>query len=189
MVGTVYGISGYARVGKDSFAEILAREIFERSGNRPEVFSFARSLKKIIDPFLIENFGISAFTQLDEKKKIIRPMLVGFGESARNISQNFWINKIAPDVKQRISSGLDVIITDVRYQNEAWWVKSFDKSKVIGLIRHGVFAPNKEESESIPQVFELADQIIQWPVISPSQESSVLDSEELRRVVKSTILD
>ena len=184
---TLYGISGYARVGKDSFAEILADELLRNTGKHPKRFSFARKLKELLDPFLMETLGISAFTTDDEKKKIIRPILVSVGEAARKINPNFWINKIAPEVKATLDSGLQAIVTDVRYDNEAEWVHSFADSKVIGLIRNGISAPNNEEAQSIPLVFEMADSIIKWPEISHSQEMSVIGCEELVSVVQSVI--
>ena len=186
-MATLYGISGYARVGKDSFAEILAHELYKRDGRSPKRYSFARALKEMLDPFSTEHLGISAFTTDDDKKKIIRPTLVGLGESARKITENFWVNKIAPKVQESLAQGFDCVVTDVRYQNEALWIKSFENSRIFGLIRHGVSAPNNEEAQSIPLVFELADEIIKWPEISHSEEMSVLSCEELRSVVRSVL--
>lgn len=175
----IYGVSGYARVGKDTFADILQ----DLNPNLSR-FSFAKKLKQLLQPLIWDTLGIDVFTSDDRQKKIIRPILVAYGEAARAIDENFWIKKILPEVEESLLRGKDVIITDVRYSNEASWVQSYSKHCLIGLMRHGVDAPNKEEMISVPKVFELCDKIIQWPDFSAQNGlSSVKELEELKAIV------
>ena len=70
----------------------------------------------MIEPFLKQNFGISAFTTVPKEKEIIRPILVGLGGTARAQSHRFWIERVKPKVNELLASGQKVCITDVRFQ-------------------------------------------------------------------------
>ena len=93
----IFGIAAFARSGKDTFAKILKNISKEKYGLDSEIISFANALKKALDPWLIEEFGISAFTQDEHEKKIIRPILVAWGEAKRQINPNYWISKVESD--------------------------------------------------------------------------------------------
>lgn len=153
------GIGGYARVGKDTvgksiltYAAVVLNKPYKR-------VAFADELKKEIDPFVKENFGFSVFSANDEQKKIIRPLLVGLGESRRIQNPEYWIYKAKLQVEINKNNGIGSIVTDVRYKNEAQWIKD-NGGIVIYIHRNGIFAPNPTEEESIPEVQNIADYIL-----------------------------
>lgn len=153
------GIGDYARVGKDTvgksiltYAAVVLNKPYKR-------VAFADELKKEIDPFVKENFGFSVFNANDEQKKIIRPLLVGLGESRRIQNPEYWIYKAKLQVEINKNNGIGSIVTDVRYKNEAQWIKD-NGGIVIYIHRNGIFAPNPTEEESIPEVQSIADYIL-----------------------------
>lgn len=153
------GIGGYARVGKDTvgksiltYAAVVLNKPYKR-------VAFADELKKEIDPFVKENFGFSVFNANDEQKKIIRPLLVGLGESRRIQNPEYWIYKAKLQVEINKNNGIGSIVTDVRYKNEAQWIKD-NGGIVIYIHRNGIFAPNPTEEESMPEVQNIADYIL-----------------------------
>lgn len=126
----VIGVGGFARSGKDTFVKI-ARKILSERGYRCIRLAFADALKEEIDPFLIKHYGISAWTEDAEEKKLIRPFLVAHGCGKRiQTNGKYWIEKIdyligAHHNSHIINSkeAVDVIfISDCRFPNEVDWV-------------------------------------------------------------------
>ena len=123
----IIGISGNARSGKDTLGRNMV-SILSDSGIKAKTFSFAHELKKSVDGFLIEQLGISAFTEDSDEKKIIRPFLVNWGtEIMRKKDSEHWIKSI----EKKLSEDCVNIITDVRFENELDWVKEKDGLSVF----------------------------------------------------------
>lgn len=178
----IIGISGYARSGKDTFGISLQRVLKTYKINA-ELIAFANILKEDLDSFLLDKFNISAFTKKDEEKFLIRPMLVAYGESKRNQSPNYWIDQIKEKVKNKL-----IIITDVRYENEASWIIS-NNGFLIHLNRQKedgsyIEAPNKQEQENNPKVENLASLKITWQTI---ETNGVVDESTIDQIVESFI--
>lgn len=116
----VFGISGVARCGKDTFADFLIKQY-------PRIFvkrSMAYEVKKDLDPFLKEKLGISAFTENPAEKEIIRPMLITWGTDVmRKLDKNHWVKKINKKIIENSNLGLITIVPDIRFLNESDWVK------------------------------------------------------------------
>ena len=74
----IFGIGGVARCGKDTLGKHLINKL-NKSGFPALNISFATELKKDLDPFLKDKLNISAFTENNSEKDIIRPMLVCWG--------------------------------------------------------------------------------------------------------------
>lgn len=158
----ILGISGFARAGKDT-AALYLRKSLQAKGFRSTTFSFADELKRMADPFCVKHFGISAFATSTEEKKIIRPFLVGMGETCRNLHPDFWIAKVEPNVKACIEKlNILPVVTDVRYANEGNWVKRMG-GIIIYISRDGVGPANSEEARTVPEVEAMADLRIDWP--------------------------
>ncbi len=159
------GISGYARSGKDTFGESLAR-ILGSYGVKAKTYALATQLKYDIN-FLTEgDFGISAFTKDDQEKKIIRPLLVGYGEAWRKADPEHWISIVDSNLEPRTLA----IITDIRYENEADYIlanegfllnlnRSLDDGSFIGPV-------NDEEKLNAPKVKEKCSFDFCWGTIS-----------------------
>lgn len=167
------GISGVARSGKDTFVKHAQRILKSKNIIAPRI-AFADQLKNKINSFLSNAMGISAYTKNDNEKKIIRPLLVGFGEGMRALDPDYWINSVKESLEVAISENFLPIISDVRYKNEANFVKSLG-GKVICVSREGVLAANLEEDIHQPQVDAIADYSFAWPTFG-SDEDERIDS-------------
>lgn len=135
----ILGISGYARVGKDTLASMVP---FSR-------IAFADALKADLMP-IFERLGLSLLTH----KEVCRPMLVEYGRLARAVFPDYWITRLA----QNRPSG-DIVIPDVRYQNEAEWIKACD-CPLIWIDRDGYGPANEEEKKFTAPLRDMADLII-----------------------------
>lgn len=128
--GLILGISGRARVGKDLFAGMLAEELYSLSGRRFTLMAYAHGLKLRVQ----EDFDLS-YEQLwgDEKetydKRYVktrtpeetywtaREILQSYGEFFRSVDELFWVKHLFRVMEEKEYK--DVIVTDVRYPNEA----------------------------------------------------------------------
>jgi len=117
----VIGVGGLARSGKDTFVKI-ARKILKEHGYSSIKLAFADALKEEIDPFLVQNYGISAWTDDTEQKKIIRPFLVAHGCGKRQQTNGqYWIDKLDGEI-EIIKCEEVILISDCRFPNEVDWV-------------------------------------------------------------------
>jgi hypothetical protein len=178
----IIGISGYARSGKDTFGLSLKR-ILKTYGIDCELNAFANVLKKDLDKFLLEKFNISAFTKNDAEKFLIRPILVAYGEAKRNENPDYWINQIKEKSKNKL-----IIITDVRYENEAKWIIEND-GYLIHLIRQKndgsyVEAPNEQELKNNSKVAKLSCLNTTWNTI---ENNGIVDEKTIDQIVESLI--
>lgn len=166
----IFGISGVARCGKDTLGKHLIAKL-HKIGFPSLNISFASELKRDLDPFLLEKLNISAFTDKTSEKEIIRPLLVCYGtDVCRKLDPDFWINKIEKKVKSAISNKVIVVITDVRYENEAKWIKQ-NGGFLIHLSRMGLKPANFQEKVNDPIVKKVSDYRIRWKTFSDEKET------------------
>ncbi len=168
MKTTMLGISGFARSGKDSFAN-ATQSVLRAAGIVPPTVSFAGYLKNKINAFLVANAGISAWTRDDKEKLIIRPMLVAYGAMMRSIDQDYWVNSVKASIEIAISEDHFPIVTDVRYENEAKMIQSLG-GKIIVIKREDIGPANNEEAYNQPLVESIADKFINVPKCENPQE-------------------
>lgn len=172
----IFGISGYATVGKDTFADAMYSVLLKRKINTYRE-SFAKQLKLQMEGFLTDHLKISAFTIKQEEKNIIRPLLVAFGEAKRKVNPNYWIEVLDYLL---LKNGL-TIISDVRYENEADWILS-KGGKILHLNRMNedgsyVEPANKEEALNAPKVIKKCFHELCWKTIS--------EKDQINQVVES----
>jgi hypothetical protein len=158
----VIGISGVARVGKDTFFRALLKE--SPNYNLVRV-AFADELKEECNEFLMKNVGISAFTQDPDEKALIRPFLVTYGSQLRRRRDpSCWIKRAEAKVSNiKGISKTTVVITDVRYPNELDWIHSKMKGISIHLSREGIDPINEEEALYDPQLKEMCTMRLDLP--------------------------
>lgn len=169
-------MSGVARSGKDTFGLHLSSILNSDYRQQSKFVSFAQALKQDIDLFLKDKLGISAFTQDDTEKKLIRPMLVAYGMTMRMRDPNYWIKKVDTKIKKILNEDYSVIITDVRFPNEINFVNTFTKSTTLHISRKLpsgkiLLPPNKEEAENDPLCKSSCDVSICWPTFSEDHEA------------------
>ena len=139
----IISISGSARSGKDTLADNFI-SILKASGIKSQKLSFAYELKKDVDSFLLEQLGISAFTEDSYEKSLIRPFLVTWGTDVmRKKDPCVWIKKL----EKSLDSNAVNIIADLRFENELEWVKE-NNGLSLFIERDGVLAANDYELEN-----------------------------------------
>ncbi|MGZ0151862.1 deoxynucleotide monophosphate kinase family protein [Kribbella sp. WER1] len=164
------GLIGKKQSGKDTFARALAKYDVHR-------FAFADPLREALlgfDPnivinqdeygwFLDENwclpYGAPFTLRLshlvsamgwDGAKNLreVRRAMQNFGVGIRELDPDFWLNITATKVYQaRFAEGKDVVITDVRFENEAEWVKEAG-GILVRITRPGLVSDDTHESET-----------------------------------------
>lgn len=166
----IFGIAGVARCGKDTLGKYLMQKL-QKNGFPCLTISFASALKHDLDDFLKDKLNISAFTENNAEKDIIRPILVSYGtDVCRKLDQDYWIKKIEKKVKSSINNKIIVVITDVRYENEAKWIKQ-NGGFVIHLSRMGQKPANFQEKLNDPILKRAADYKIKWKTFTEEKET------------------
>jgi hypothetical protein len=168
----VIGISGYARSGKDTLANILKSSFIENNVST-KIFSFAYALKNDINDFCLSKIGISSFSEVTELKSKIRPILIAYGQVQRSISSGtYWLNKLKPEINNFFDNGGDVaIVSDLRFKeydfDEVDFIRSYKNNMIITVSRimeNGILntAAHESESENLPRISKLADYELTW---------------------------
>lgn len=142
----ILGFSGFSKTGKDTAAVGLPG--FTR-------VAFADALKEE----LAETLGITV-EELETRKEEFRDAMVKLGAGRRAEDPRYWITKVE---EKLVDISGNVAITDVRYANEALWIRSELGGRIIYLFRDGFQAANDEERRSIAEIWEhsLVDSVLQ----------------------------
>lgn len=158
MTSRVIGLTGFARSGKDEVGRILVEELgFKR-------IAMADALKEIVrraDLDLQDEMGwpMPASMALErwgpdevKERTNYRGVLVALGVAAREVlGPSIWVRAVSQTIEE---SGPEVswVVTDVRYQNEAEWLRALHSAEVVRVIRPVAGPANAEEARSIPEV-------------------------------------
>lgn len=162
------GITGFARSGKDTIYK-RAKTILENEGRKCCRFAFADALKYESDEFLKKNTGISAFTEDPKEKEIIRSFLVTYGtDIRRRLDENCWIKSIQDKVVEKLNEGYNVFITDVRFKNEAEWIK-MNHGILTYVSRDGIKPANHEEHRQYHRYKGMVEYFIHWPTFGEEE--------------------
>jgi len=145
----IIGLSGYARTGKDTVAEILIRKYGYRR------IAFADKIKEALitlNPIVVPEIGLHLAEYVNDfswevakNTPEVRRLLQVMGtEVGRNLlSQDIWVEAALKDVR----AGEKIVLTDVRFPDEADAVKWLF-GEVWRIERKGVLATNSHKSES-----------------------------------------
>lgn len=142
----IVGLAGYARAGKDTVGRILTEDHgFAR-------VAFADALKAVAldtNPFVLPGVRLKEVVRQygwdEAKQKVpeVRVLLQHLGVAARDhVDPLVWVRA----VERRIQDLGDVAITDVRFPNEAEWVRGSGGFNVR-IHRPGIEAANGHVSE------------------------------------------
>lgn len=149
----ICGLTGFAGSGKDTAAAFLA-EALQARGRRVEIFSFAEPLRA-----MLRALGVPAHYMTDRQLK--EQDVPGFNASYRHMAQtlgtewgrqcmgsNFWLRHL----EMRINQACDarkvdfVFVTDVRFPNEANWVREH-RGTIVHVDRPGLQRVREHDSE------------------------------------------
>ena len=147
----IIGVSGYAQSGKDTVAGMLM------GLHKYERVAFADKIRELLlamDPFVyanedyyrledvVESFGWEvAKVRFPEVRRLLQDLGVGARES---FGKDFWVKQALGQYKPTDN----IVVTDVRFQNEAEFIKGFPGAKIWRVERPGVLAVNAHPSES-----------------------------------------
>ena len=166
----IIGISGNARSGKDTFCQLALSFLSDKKVAAARV-AFADQIKRDLDKLCRHNIGCSAFTDDEEEKALIRPLLVAYGTNViRKINEDWWIERLEKNMPLYTGADIVPIITDVRYPNERKWIK--DKGGVcVHVTREGVGPANTEEKKNNVILLKKADYTVSWPTFGADNVS------------------
>ncbi len=165
----IIGLSGKKYSGKDTFYSVLKKI----DSNMVRV-AFADCLKDEVYEMVLKPNQIERSALDDSRKKYFRLILQGWGGEFRRQfnSDTYWLDKCREKVDELERQGFTgtVVITDVRYQNEAQWIKDSGGTLVrINRPRKGLIGwfkdklgivPDKHMSECDLDKCQLFDMII-----------------------------
>lgn len=164
----ILGLTGLARCGKDTFCG-YAMERLRHLEIKSQRLAFADELKKDVDGFLKKKLGISAFTENNEEKELIRPMLTCWGtDIMRKKDDLHWVKKVVETVEKNKENGIVSIVTDVRFPNEIDYIQKMG-GEVIHLTLTGTEPANDYERENDPLLKENADILVEWKRYGPDE--------------------
>jgi hypothetical protein len=180
------GLIGRAQSGKDTVgARLRQRYGYQR-------VAFADPLKAAalrIDPLIPTSYGVTvrlatlvnsvgwdyAKTTYPEVRRVLQYV----GQTVRDVDPGFWVRAAAPAIDAAERLGLPVVVTDVRYENEARYLRDrgFSTIRVTrpGAGATGDTAKHKSETE-----------LENWATALTIANTGTLD--DLNRIVDSLLL-
>lgn len=194
------GISGFARSGKNLFADIFIDIATKKYNKVCRACAMADPLKKELEGFLMSHYGISPFTPSSEEKNLIRPYMVAHGCGKRTVTDGkYWIEQLDKLIDEDTVSEV-ILVTDIRFPNEADWlhkkggvlvhVAKFKRTPT-GNVFNG--PPNEEEAKNDPIVEKASDYIVEWEDISSSNQGitqdELIQNDHLRMTVEDLVID
>jgi hypothetical protein len=172
------GISGIARAGKDTLANYLKVVVEKELNRKVEVVHLADSLKSDLDKIVSCNFNFQVFTENNEEKELIRPILVAYGEAMKKKwGKSIWLKKLYEDLKKKQESeNIFYIIADVRFDFEVEDLQKNSDAWVIHISKVGSeIPPNEVEKINDPKVREISDICHSWPPYEPDKMDLCMD--------------
>jgi len=152
----IIGLTGYAQSGKDTVAKILVENYgYTRVAFADKIRDFLYEMNPMVDNIAFEPIFLRDRVARDgwevaKKNPHVRRTLQTAGVAARKtFGEEFWVN----EVFKTIDPADNIVITDVRFTNEAASIKFMSEftgypSQIWRIKRLGVDAVNAHVSES-----------------------------------------
>jgi hypothetical protein len=139
----IIGLAGYARSGKDTVANILVNDFgFERVAFADPIRDLLFELNPLVNGVRLQDMVTEYGWEITKSQIEVRRLLQNLGVGARKtFGSNFWVDQ----AMRRIKSP-NVVITDVRFKNEADWLR-MNYAELWRVRRNGVTAVNNHVSE------------------------------------------
>jgi len=138
----IIGLTGYAQSGKDTVAKILV----DNYGYRR--IAFADKIRELLyetAPNYIKLIVDEVGWEEAKKYQTVRELLQTTGVGARTVfGEDFWIKQALSGYKNIDN----VVFTDVRFTNEADYIKWYPGSQIWRIKRLGVEPVNSHTSET-----------------------------------------
>lgn len=165
----VIGISGAARCGKDTLCRGLIRE-FEKIGINAKRKSIAGdTVKNDLKNLLYEKIQFDTFTEINEEKESVRPLLVEYGKIMRQKTNGrYFIERF------KLEENCVNIIPDIRYaeyqKDELYWLKNEMRGLSIFIEREEIYDANETEKINNKFIKEVADFNLKWGRLNEQSE-------------------
>jgi hypothetical protein len=164
------GISGAARVGKDTLCRALIREFKKINLTAIRKSIAGDTIKNDLQELLIKKLNIDPFTENTDEKTLLRPILVEYGKLMRNNSRGRYFIDNFEYSKNTIN-----IIPDIRYaeykKDELSWLKDESKGVLIFLEREEISDANETEKINNKIIRNFADHYIKWGRLNEDDEN------------------
>ena len=169
------GISGSARSGKDTLCRALIRK-FKKMNKKAERRSIAGDLiKKDLNSLIKKVANIDTFTENNEEKELIRPLLVEYGKILRKKTKGRYFLDNFEEKTNTIH-----IIPDIRYceyeKDEIYWLKNEKNGFLIYLERENINPANETEEKNNVTIKTIADVCMYWKSLNEN------DPEDLKKI-------
>jgi energy-coupling factor transporter ATP-binding protein EcfA2 len=167
----IIGIAGASRSGKDTLCRSLIRILKEKYNVEAERRSIAGDLiKKNLQSIIMNSVGIDSFTENNQEKEIIRPLLVEYGKLMRNNSKGRYFVENFEVVKEKT-----LIIPDIRYaeyeKDEIHWIRNEVNGYLIFLEREKIKDANETEKINNKKLKVLSNCCICWGKLDENDKS------------------
>ena len=143
----IIGFAGKMGSGKNHFAEKIIAPLLKSQGHQVVILAFADQLKVE----LMTKYGLSYAEVFENKSASTRDLLQKEGTAlGRDVrGSDIWIKYLANWTEIFAARGINyILITDVRFTNEAEWIKS--KNGILVKIdapdRHNIYCMSKNIS-------------------------------------------
>lgn len=142
----IIGLTGYARVGKDTVANILVKDFgFTRVAFADPIRDLLFEMNPLVNGVRVQDMVKEYGWEITKSQMEVRRLLQNLGVGARTLfGTDFWIDKAF----RNIQDGSRIVVTDVRFINEATWIKNYEYSYIWRVKRDGVNAINAHVSET-----------------------------------------
>lgn len=176
----IIGISGAARVGKDTLCRALIR-FFKTKKIKAKRKSIAGdTVKKDLKKIIKKKANINSFTEDNFEKTLIRPLLVEYGKLMRNQTKGrYFIEKFKCD-NESIT-----IIPDIRYaeydKDELFWIKNEKQGFLIFIDHEQVSDANETEKVNNKIIKKQVNFTLNWSTLN---ENNSLDLEIINRIAE-----
>jgi hypothetical protein len=176
----IIGISGAARVGKDTLCKALIK-FFNSKNIKSERKSIAGDIiKKDLKGLIKNKANINSFTEDVYEKTLIRPLLVEYGKLMRNQTKGrYFIEKFKPN------TDVITIIPDIRYaeyeEDELFWLKNEKNGFLIFIEHEFVSDANQTEKINNKIIKKQSDFKLLWSTLN---ENNPIDLQEINKIAE-----
>lgn len=207
----IIGVSGYARSGKNLFADLTIKFLKEKYNKSATSVALATYLKQDLKDFIYEKTKLNSFTEIDNEKLLIRPMLVAYGNLMRDITNGtYWTQKLEDHINENLKEYDYIFVTDVRYdeypKDEVYWIKKKMNGILVHLSKYSYQTviskrhvhtskplkiydspANDYERFNDPKLIKQSDVDIEWESLQKNQNAEELFEDIIESFIKNDL--
>lgn len=160
---TLIGLSGLKGSGKDTVADVLVEEFgWVKVGMSDALHEYLSVLNPRIDGTFTYNDLVNEYGYVEAKTNPeVRRLLQVFGTDIFRdmVDENFWVNKTREKVQGFLDRGIDVVVTGIRFPNEADMIKTLGGA-LVEVIR------SSDMKDTHPSENQMGDIPMNWYVLN-----------------------